>query len=318
MKWSGRKNGISVLIPTQNEEEIVSLCLLSFLEFGDELIVVDNGSTDRTKEIVQDIQSAHPAKIKFFDRPELPDLYHNRQFAFSQSVYRWVIRADADYVAYTDGKYDIRKFREKLLATRAGPIPKIYAVPQANITGDFWHTGIDHNTMALGKNDPGRYVPPPVSVPMVRVYEVFPGFKFQRVGRGEGTTFNYLMRFVKRKLAHPLWMHCTLKSSVNLLFRSERTNWRELGDFVTYPTLESYIRSVILQKYGTIDIDEAAEIYLKDFCLPFLQPYDPEKFFPYPDLVQKQIAINPIYQIKNKNGAIMRDFLGTNQLVRCN
>lgn len=316
MKWSDRKNGISVLIASQNEEAVVALCLLSFLEFGDELIVVDNGSIDRTKEVIQDIRATYPQKIKFYDKPDLPDLYQNRQYAFSKSSYRWVVRADADYVAYTGGKYNILKVRKKLLATKAGLFPKVYAVPQCNVTGDFWHTGFDRNTVQLGKHDPGRYVAPPVSVPMVRIYEAFPGFKFQRIGRSEGTTFNLLMRFLKLTLPYPLWMHCTLKSEYNLLFRSERTNWRELGDFATYPTLEAYVKSVISDKYNTSNIDKAAEIYVENFYFPFLQPYDSEKYFPYPDLVLKQMNINPIYHIKNKNDKLTRDFLGINKLIK--
>ncbi|MFH1514285.1 MAG: glycosyltransferase, partial [bacterium] len=45
--WIQKKPGISVLIATQNEEAIIGLCIKSFLAFGDELIVVDNGSTDQ-------------------------------------------------------------------------------------------------------------------------------------------------------------------------------------------------------------------------------------------------------------------------------
>ena len=84
-----RKKGISVLLPTQNEEKIIKLSILSFLDFADEIIVVDNGSIDNTKEIIKDMAKKYP-KIKFFDKPELPDLYHNREFAFKKSQYRWI------------------------------------------------------------------------------------------------------------------------------------------------------------------------------------------------------------------------------------
>ena len=71
MHWYERQNGISVLIACQNEEALIALCIRSFLAFGDELIVVDNGSTDRSKEIIQSLQSLYPEKIKFFDVPAL-------------------------------------------------------------------------------------------------------------------------------------------------------------------------------------------------------------------------------------------------------
>jgi len=307
MKWYQRKNGISVLISTQNEEALVSLCIRSLIDFGDELIVVDNGSTDRTKEIVQDLQSMYPTKIKFYDVPELPDLYHNRQYAFSKSSYRWVVRTDADFVAYTDGKYNIMHFREMLLSQKRSVLPKIYAHPLPNVTGDFWHTGLERKSSSVGINEPGRYIPPPVTTTGgPRVYEVFPGFRFQRLGRWEGVRFNRLVHALKKKLDYPLWMHCNLKSNRSYLFRSERTNWRQLGDFVTYPTLESYLRAVIQRKYGTSDIDEAAELYLQTNFYPFLQKYNPEKHYPYPELVQEQMQQNPIYKIAQKGNTFTR------------
>ena len=307
MRWYERKNGISVLIACQNEEALISLCIRSFLEFGDELIVVDNGSIDRSKEIVRSLQAQYPEKIKFFDVPELPDLYHNRQYAFEQSSYRWIVRADSDFVAYTDGEYDIRQFREFLLAQKRLPIPKVYGAPLPNVTGDFWHTGLNHVDGKRSPNDPGRYVPRPVTSAHMRVYEVFPRFRFQRLGRWEGIRFNRFIRKISVMLDRPLWMHCNLKTTRSYLFRSERTNWRELGDYATYPTLESYLRTVVLQKYGTEDLDEAAQIYLRESIYPFLQPYDPEKYFAYPKLVIEQMTDNPIYKIIKRAGRMQRE-----------
>ncbi|MBV7338395.1 glycosyltransferase [Chloroflexi bacterium TSY] len=206
MRWYERKNGISVLIACQNEEALIELCIRSFLEFGDELIVVDNGSTDRSKEIVQALQTQYPEKIKFFDVPELPDLYHNRQYAFEQSSYRWVMRADSDFVAYTDGEYDIRKFREFLLDQKRGLLPKAYSFPFANISLDFFHTGLDRSSEQIGPHDPGRYIPPPVTPARgrARIYEVFPGFRFQRLGRGEGVRFNRIITRLRTPYDQPL------------------------------------------------------------------------------------------------------------------
>jgi len=145
-----RKPGISVLIATQNEEAVVGLCIRSFLDFGDELIVVDNGSADHTKDIVRDLQTQYPQRIKFFDRPELPDLYHNRRFALAQSSYEWLVRADADYVAYTEGKYDIMQLREYLLSLKRTAWPEIVYVPQVNIVGDFQRPGFGAPRRAHG------------------------------------------------------------------------------------------------------------------------------------------------------------------------
>jgi len=308
MSWLDRKNGISVLIAAQNEEAIIAMCILSFLDFGDELIVVDNGSTDRTKEIVRYLAAMYPQKIKFFDVPELPDLYHNRQYAFSHSSYRWVVRVDADFVAYTDGDYDILRFRERLLSQRSLPWPIVYGFWLPNLMGDFWHTGLERDLDSSGPSDPGRYVTPPMTHPTTRIYQVFPGFRFQRLGRWEGVRFQRILNKIRFDLDHPLWMHCNIKSSRSYLFRSERTNWRELGDYKRYPTLEVYVREVIQQKYGTDDVDEAAEMYFRNHVFPYLQPYDPQKYCPYPRLVREQMERNCIYKVSEVGGLVKREY----------
>ena len=192
--------------------------------------------------------------------------------------------------------------------------PKVYGVPQTNVTADFWHTGVEHDTV-LGREDPGRYVPPPYTPGyMLRVYETFPGFAFVRLGRWEGVRHQTELLAKRVELQHPLWMQCNVKSTHNYLFRSERTNWRELGRFDKYPTLLSYVTEVIPKRYGTHDIDEAAERYFETNILPFLQLYDPVRHYPYPKLVVQQMSRNPVYQIIERNGALVRHFLGLGYL----
>ena len=303
-----RKPGISVLIATQNEEAMVGLSLRSFLEFGDELIVVDNGSTDHTKEIVRDLQGQYPTKIKFFDRPELADLYQNRQFAFEQSSHEWIFRADSDFVAYTDGENDIMHFREYLLKRKRQLRPETIAVPMVNVTGDFWHTGVPVRPGGYDAERMEVHVAEAAVPPGVRFYRHFPFFKFLRHGRREVVRFWRLMKRIYWPA--PLWMHCNIKSDMNHFFRSERTNWRKSGDFKCFPTLRSYIESIIEEKYGTGDFTEAASIYMQRHILPYLEPYDPEKYYPYPALVAEQMKKNPIYKIYEADGKLKRRFCG--------
>jgi len=304
-----RKPGISVLIATQNEEAMVSLCIRSFLEFGDELIIVDNGSTDQTKEIVSDLQGQYPAKIKFFDRPELADLYQNRQFAFEQSSYEWLLRADSDYIAYTTGEYSIMHFRQFLLAHQKGLWPMGVSVIQCNVTGDFMHTGrAIEQSNADKANREQKCVPDAIARPMLRFYRHFPFFGFKRRGRWEGVRFQRLIKVTQ--WPRPLWMHCNIKSNMNHFFRSERTNWRQLGGFKRYPTLHSYLESIVREKYGTDDFEEAASVYMQRHILPYLEPYDPEKYYPYPALVAGQMERNPIYKIYKEQGKLKRRFCG--------
>jgi glycosyltransferase involved in cell wall biosynthesis len=310
MGYQKRKEGISVLIACQNEEATLALCVISFLDFADEIILVDNGSTDRSKEIARDLQSTYKKKIEFYDVPELLDLYQNRQYALLKSNYQWIARIDSDYIAYTSGEYNIRTFRKTLLERKNARLLQTYSIPQPNVVCDFWHTGREITGGKKGPKDPGRYVSPPVAKPMLRIYRYFPGFRFKRLGRWEGTSFNRLLRWMRVELDRPLWMHCNIKSARSYLFRSERTNWRQLGDFKHYPTLESYVRQIIKKNYHTSDLDQAAEIYLQTNVYPYLQKYDPEKYYPYPSLVREQMARNSIYILNEVNGRFHRKYLG--------
>jgi len=305
-----RKPGISVLIATQNEEAMVALCIRSFLEFGDELIVVDNGSTDHTKEIVHALETQYPGKIKFYDVPELPDLYHNRRYAFERSSFQWLVRADADFVAYTRGDYDIMRVREYLLSPPRKFWPLSISVPLGTVSGDFWHTypPFVRKRSWTGKNI--SYFPAGISGRRMRIYRYLPFFSFQRLRRWESVRFHRLYQAGTVRWDKPLWMHCDLKSDMSCFFRSERTNWRQLGDFKRYPTLRSYIESIVQEKYGTSDFTKAAGLYMQRHVLPNLKLYDPQKCFPYPALVLEQMKKNPIYKIYEEQGRLKRRFLG--------
>lgn len=291
-----RKHGISVLIASQNEEITIESCVLSFLDFGDEIIVVDNGSQDKTLDILKRLQKKYPEKISIFHKPNIRTLSENRQFALEQSSFNWIFRCDADFIAYTTGSNSIMCFREELLSRKKSFWPEGYYVPQINVVGDFWHTGKEFG-------DLNGY-----SKPILRFYRHYPGMRFQRRGRWEGVRWQNMLK--KIEWQKPLWMHCSLKSDMNFFLRSERTNWRENGDFKKYPSIEAYIAESIEERYGTIDFHEAAKRYVHEHVLPHLTTYNEEKFGPYPDFVKKQMSINPGYKIWNRNGIVVRAYLG--------
>jgi len=303
-----RKPGISVLIATQNEEALVSLSLRSFLDFGDELVVVDNGSTDHTIEIVTDLASQYPDKIRFFNRPELPDLYQNRQFALEQSRYEWIMRADSDFVAYTEGEYDIQNLRTFLLSRKRTLRPQAVRVIMSNVAGDFWHTGVPLPTGEIEAHPERICTLGPIVRPTMRFYRYYPLLRFVRRGSLELIRFWRVMKRITWDT--PLWMHCNIKSDMNYFFRSKRNDWRQAKDFKKYPTLISYVEAAVNDDYGATDLAEAARLYMERNVYPYLQPYDPKKFYPYPSLVREQMEKNPIYKIFQDQGRLKRKFLG--------
>ena len=277
----GRNSGISLLVPTLNAERTVELCIRSFVDFPDEIIVVDNGSTDGTVDIVRRLER-DIRKLKFFHVPKLTHLFENRQYALERSQFNWVVRIDSDYVAYTSGPNSISHLRDKILRTKRQVPPIRFGITQVNLFNDFEHTG------PSSEETKGAWVPPPVSTLPARIIQHYPGMRFQRLGRWEGIRFQKYLKHVQ--IEKPYWFHCQFKSEMSLFFRSERTNWRECGDFDQYPTLESYIRDIIPEKYGTSDMEGACQIFIEREIKPSIREYNPEEYYPYPELIKRAMS----------------------------
>ena len=79
---------ISVIVITKNEEDRIKICLES-VKWADEIIVVDNGSTDKTLEIVKQYT------IKVF-KFENQDYAAFRNMAFKKASGDWVLYVDPD------------------------------------------------------------------------------------------------------------------------------------------------------------------------------------------------------------------------------
>ncbi|MBA5762801.1 glycosyltransferase [Vibrio sp. 404] len=288
-KWT-KNNGISVLISAQNEEKIIRMCVESFLEFGDEIIIVTNGSTDGTIGICKELEKKYPQIVRHYDKPALPDLYQNRAYALSKAKYKWVMRGDADYVAYNDedGKRSIQSLRKRILKTNT-IFPTAFFLEQVNIYYRINMTGISKKFREKQRDGKftGHFVPETYAGYMSRIYLNTPLLKFIRQGRTEGVRFPKLYKQIF--IDQPYWFHVTLKAKKDLFYRSERTNWRELGDYNTYPYLQDYIeKNTLVYKYSTSE-NEAIEQYMKDDVLPYLKEYDESKNYPYPQRILNEI-----------------------------
>jgi len=76
----------------KNEEEQLFDCLNSLKPVADEIIVVDTGSTDRTKAIAAEFTD------KIYDFKWIDDFSAARNFAFSKATMEYIYTADADEV----------------------------------------------------------------------------------------------------------------------------------------------------------------------------------------------------------------------------
>jgi glycosyltransferase involved in cell wall biosynthesis len=81
---------LSVCLITKNEEQVLADCLKSIQPVADEIIVVDTGSTDRTKAV------AAAGQAKVFDYPWQDDFAAARNFSLEQAAGPWILVIDAD------------------------------------------------------------------------------------------------------------------------------------------------------------------------------------------------------------------------------
>jgi len=81
---------VSVCIIAKNEENNIGKCLQKLSPYGFEIIVVDTGSTDSTKEIAANFAS------KVLDFEWINDFSAARNFAASQASNHWILSLDCD------------------------------------------------------------------------------------------------------------------------------------------------------------------------------------------------------------------------------
>ena len=83
---------VSLCMIVKNEEDVLSRCLSSVQGLVEEMVVVDTGSTDSTKEVARKFTD------RVFDFPWAEDFSQARNFSFSQATQQFCLWMDADDV----------------------------------------------------------------------------------------------------------------------------------------------------------------------------------------------------------------------------
>jgi glycosyltransferase involved in cell wall biosynthesis len=119
------KAPVSVVIVAKNEEERIIDCIKSVADWADEVIVVDDESTDKTRHIAQSLGAKVLVKQMKIEGA-------HRNWAYQQTRNQWVLSLDADERVTKGLKEEISK------VLNSGTEHVSYAVPRKNHIGNYW------------------------------------------------------------------------------------------------------------------------------------------------------------------------------------
>lgn len=129
----------------RNEEGNLSACLESIADLVNEIVIVDTGSTDRTKEIAL----GHGAKV--FDFPWIDSFSAARNESLKHATGEWIFWMDADDRIDAENRAKLRQLFASLPNENVGFVMKCLCLPDAE-TGTS--TVVDH--IRLFRNLPGH------------------------------------------------------------------------------------------------------------------------------------------------------------------
>ena len=280
-KPAGKKDGISVFIRLKNEEDWIRYSILSIKDFADEIIIGDNGSEDKSLEIVEGLID-EGLNIKLY---KCPDMRINEltDFLLKKTSYRWVMKWDADFVARTTGEYSIVNLRKKLMDMDQN---RYYLIMLSHIclSGDLIHQNPDELTHTeeyiYTNSDRLTFIHPGTC-------ESLKSPKYYAVIKFDGYySFHVDIKPADRMLARKYWF-----------------DWMELKNYDAFPTVKSYVEYHIKSENKYKDLEEAKVQHAIEYCKS-LVPYDREKFGEYPEIL-KESLLQSKYRIVYEGGRIV-------------
>jgi glycosyltransferase involved in cell wall biosynthesis len=138
---------ISLCMIVKNEEAILPRCLASVQAVVDEMIIVDTGSTDHTREI------ALAAGAQLYEFEWIDDFSAARNYSLAQASGRWILVMDADEELERDSGQRMRKLAQ---ADEADA----YLVIQRN----FYRNRLQHT----------------LDIPLLRFFRNHPNYRYRK------------------------------------------------------------------------------------------------------------------------------------------
>ena len=99
---------ISLCMIVKDEEDVIARCLDSIKDIVDEIIIVDTGSTDNTKEIIKEYTD------KVFDFKWIDNFSAARNYAFSKATKDFILWLDADDIILEKDREKFKELKQNL------------------------------------------------------------------------------------------------------------------------------------------------------------------------------------------------------------
>lgn len=278
-----RPRGLSAVVRVRDEETWLEPSLRSVATVADEILVGDNGSRDRTPEILERLATELGGRLTVLRHPDL-EIRELTNALVARARFRWVLRWDADFVGYTEGPRSLARLRGWLDALDPHRHALVY-LRMVEVCGDLLHqrraTATRGDGHAFTASAALRYVYGRGGWEAPRVP------RWYRVRRFEVPTFVHVdVKPARRMLESWLWKR--------YLSDPDRDRWRGF---------EAYRRAVLAQRWPGLDPDAAARQWLAT-TFGDLVPYDRARFGELPTALQAELAA-PRFRLVYRDGRIV-------------
>ncbi len=153
MQPKSKKQSLSVVLATFNEEKNLPSCFDSFKSLEDEIVIVDGSSKDNTVEIAK----SYGAKVLVVKN--LQNFHINKQKAIDIATKDWILQLDADERVTPELKKEIKNVLDQRPKTKDQELINGYWIPRKNLfLGRFLMKGGQYPdyTLRLYRKGKGR------------------------------------------------------------------------------------------------------------------------------------------------------------------
>lgn len=281
------KMGITAVVAMKNEEYTIPFCLESLVGFADQIVVVDNGSEDESVKKAQEFKNrfGHLVEVSIIEMPGAL-LGDCREAGLKATKYQWHLRWDADMIAYTSGKNDIKRLREKALSSNT---PRTIQFCRINNYGDFKHSYL---------------IPVDGGEPFLMWFTK--DIHYVEYGKFDAVKVPYYYKQVVDSINY-YCLHCGgLKSDENLMHRFHYFTWREWTNKSKPESLPAFMKDYNkfkekrnLYLFGTNESNALKYRFSKQF-VHVLKKFDSNKYGGYPDVILDELK-NPRFEVVYEN-----------------